>query len=118
MTFAEVWAAVLELAMLPSAEANCALSWSRPSRFEVGSLGSKNAVQFAAIAFWVAVLMAVLAGVLAGAELVAGAEGAVVPGELGLLLPQAARAAHTAHTRSDCRTYRRGCMGRSPDASA
>jgi hypothetical protein len=112
-TFAELAAAVLELASPVSAGASCWPFWSSASRFAPGSFGLKNAVQFAAIVFWVGVSVAavavVLAGVLAAAELdvaeldvaeLDAAGGVVV--ELELL--QAARAAHSAPARSNFRS--------------
>jgi hypothetical protein len=108
MTFAEVWAAVLDLAWALIAAASCGPFSSSATRRAAGSFGSKNAVQFAAIVFCVAVCAAgLLAGVLAGAEL-AGAElAAVVAGaeldELELLL-QAASTAHTAPASSAFRS--------------
>jgi len=109
-TFADDAAASAELACALTAAESCWPSSSSVIRLATGSLGLKNAVQFAAIVFWVAVcpdaadgLLAgvLLAGVLAGTPVVAAlVVGAAVLDELELLLLHAVSAAQAAHATS------------------
>jgi hypothetical protein len=101
---------VLDLARAVTAGPSAWPSWRRLIRLVTGTLGLKNAAQFAVIFCCVGVLRAdalgLVAGVVAGAELAeAEAAGLCVAAGAGLLLPQAATPAHRAHARTACRTY-------------